>query len=235
MKLIRIISLMALALVAVNAEAQPEPVKVPATYNKLYVPNGFDSNDHVQVVGEGLFRNSCYRPADTKVKVDQDRRQIFVGPAAYEYSGFCLQVVLPFDRVLDIGILKPGAYEFVQISDGAKLGSIQVRKATSDMADDYIYAPISQAFFRQKGLKSEIYLTGDFPNSCMALDEVRVDVQKDVIVVLPIAKYGSNVDCQDGKFHFEKMVQVDLIKPGRYLLHVRSMNSNAVNTLVDVK
>jgi hypothetical protein len=211
------------------------PSKVPAMYDKVYVPQGFDSNDHIQIVGEGVFRNSCYRPADTEVRIDRPEGRIFVGPAAYEYNGFCLQVLLPFDRVIEVGILPAGDWEVVQSSDNSSLGKLHVKRATTESPDDYLYAPISQAFFRQKGQVSEIFVTGEFSNSCFKLDDVKVSVQKDVIVVQPIASLDNLQSCATGKFAFSKIIQVDLIPPGRYLLHVRSMNSKAINTLVDVK
>lgn len=236
MSFTQFVAMVALALVpSFNAMAEAAPVRVPATFNKVYVPNGFDSNDQVQIVGEGLFRNTCYRHTQPTVTVNHETKQILVGPAAYEYSGFCLQVVLPFERVLDVGILKTGTYEILQTTDKTKLGAITIKPALTDSPDDYLYAPISQAFFRQQGLTSEIYLTGDFPNSCMSLDNVQVDVQKDAIVVLPITKLEQRGDCQSGQFHFDKLVKVDFIKPGRYMLHVRSMNGKAVNNLVDIK
>lgn len=212
-----------------------EPVKVPAFYNKIYVPAGFDSNDQVEIVGEGLFRNSCYRPAETSIEVDHDRKIIKVGPAAYEYSGLCLQVVLPFDRVMNVGMLKPGTYEIVQAIDEAKLGKINIAKAQVNGPDDFLYAPISQAFFRQRGLMGEIFITGEFPNSCMQLDEVRISVEKETIVVQPIAKLEDTGDCKSGSFPFSKLVEVKFLKQGRYLLHVRSMNAKSVNALVDMK
>jgi hypothetical protein len=212
-----------------------QPSKVPAIYEKVYVPGGFDSNDHVQIVGEGMFRNSCYRPADTEVRVDKEAGRILIGPAAYEYSGFCLQVILPFDRVIDVGILPAGNWDIIQASDNSRLAKMKVRPATTESADDYIYAPISQAFFRQKGSSAEIYLTGDFPNSCFDLSEVRITVEKDVIVVQPISTANIHGGCTNGKFSFSRVTQIDLVPPGRYLLHVRSMNAKAINTLVDMK
>ena len=50
------------ALVFINSisfEAQAQPVKVPAYFQKMYIPGGFDSNDQIQIVGEGTFSNSC--------------------------------------------------------------------------------------------------------------------------------------------------------------------------------
>ena len=66
------------------------------------MPDGFVSNDTAQIVGEGMFSNSCYRHAETTVRVDHVNKTIHVGPVAYKYNGYCLQVILPFDRVVDV-------------------------------------------------------------------------------------------------------------------------------------
>jgi hypothetical protein len=217
------------------AKAQStDPVRVPALFGKAYVPNGFDSNDNIQFVGEGMFRNTCYRHANTTVRVDESQKTVFVGPVAYEYSGFCLQVILPFERVVDVGILKAGTWKIVQANGASELGEIKVLPALTQNPDDYLYAPISQAYFRQVGSGAEIVLSGEFPSSCLSLDQVKVEVQPDVIVIQPIAKMATGPTCKDGSFPFSKVVPVNSIKTGRYLLHVRSMNGNAINTLVSV-
>lgn len=211
-----------------------EPALKPATFNAMYAPSGFDSNDNVQFVGEGMFRNSCYRPAPASVKVDVAAMTITVGPAAYEYSGFCLQVILPFERVIDVGILKPGVYTVVQTPGASVLGTIKVVEAKTLNPDDFLYAPISQAFYRQRGLSSEVLLSGDFMTNCMSIDHVKVAIEEKAIVLQPIVKLEDRNDCLRGKFPFNKVVRIDLAPKGRYLLHVRSMNGKAVNTLVDV-
>lgn len=233
MNALSIVSLIAAASVA---NAQVEPTKVGSTYSKMYAPGGFDSNDHVQIVGEGIFRNTCYRPAQTKVRVDEATKQIFVGPAAYEYSGFCLQVILPYNRVIDVGILKPGKWQVLQGPQADPLGEVNVRAAITDNADDFLYAPISQAFFQQKGTGAEVLLAGEFSNACMKLENVMVTIEPEVLVLQPVAKMDEAMgNCRDGKFPFNKKVSIKILPAGRYLLHVRSVNGNAVNTLVDMK
>ena len=221
---------------SLKANASPEPVRVGATFSNVYIPEGFDSNDHVQIVGEGLFRNTCYRPAPGSLKVDESTKTISVGPVAYEYSGFCLQVILPFNRVVDVGILKPGTWQVVQTAGPTvqQLGEIHVVPALTNSPDDFLYAPISQAFFQQNGLMSDVFLTGEFHSSCMALETVKTSVQKDVLVLQPIAKMASGPGCKDGTFAFSKKVELGFVPKGHYLLHVRSMNGNAINTLVSV-
>jgi hypothetical protein len=230
------LSLLLLFAASTNAYASPEPVRVGATFAKIYIPEGFDSNDQVQIVGEGMFRNTCYRPAPGAVKVDDITKTILVGPVAYEYSGFCLQVILPFNRVVDVGMLKPGTWKVVQRAGATvqPLGEINITTALTNAPDDYIYAPVSQAFFQQDGLMSNVFLTGEFRSSCMTLDTVKISIQKDVVVLQPIAKVSGDPGCKDGTFAFSKKVDLGFVPQGRYLLHVRSMNGNAVNTLISV-
>jgi hypothetical protein len=214
-----------------------EPTTEAVTFSRIYVPRGFDSNDHVQFVGEGMFSNSCYRPASVTTSIDTATKTIKVGPVAYKYAGFCLQVILPFNRVVDVGVLSAGTWNVVQ-ADGKSIGSIIVKPALVADPDDYLYAPISQAYVHETANGTdELMLNGRFPNNCMSMDQIKFDVQDDVIVVQPIAKMSSQnaAQCKGPASEFTQVVKLGKLKEGRYLLHVRSMNAQAINTLVDIQ
>lgn len=221
-----------LAVPAIAAEEVRSPIQTPALFSETYIPAGFDDNDNVQIVGEGMFKNTCYRPAPTGVQVDQKNKVIRLAPAAYEYQGLCLQMILPFERTIDVGILKAGNYKVMQ--DGQEVDTLKVGVARSLAPDDYLYAPISQAYIHQEAGLKTLLVSGEFPTDCMKLDYVSTDVQKKVIVVQPIAKIEERNNCLRGKFPFSTSVELKNIPEGRYLIHVRSMNSKAVNTLVDI-
>ena len=125
MKKIILISFAIVSLAASFAQAKT-PSKVGVSFNKVYVPEGFDSNDTVQFVGEGLFANSCYRPAETRVTVDHAAKTITVGPVAYMYQVLCLQVILPFERVIDVGVLHEGEYTIRRENETESLGEFSV-------------------------------------------------------------------------------------------------------------
>ena len=229
-------SLAVFAIAFATAQAKADtPNEVYVDFAKVYVPDGFDNNDNVQIVGEGLFSNSCYRHVKTTVRVDHDAKTIHLGPVAYKYPGYCLQVVLPFDRVVDVGILQEGKYTVLREGNNQVIGQVAVHATTSKEPDDYMYAPISQAFFQSRGMLNKVYIVGDFPLSCMKMKEIKTQVQPDVLVVLPIAEIDSSIPCVEGRYHFETSADVGFMKPGRYLLHVRSMNGKAINNLVDVR
>lgn len=210
-----------------------KPTLTPTLFSAIYVPAGFDDNDVVQIVGEGIFRNSCYRPGPANALVDQANYTITLKANAYEYTGICLQVILPFERTIDVGILKDGTYKVMQ--DGQLMETFTVAKARSLGPDDYLYAPISQAYFRQEGRASKILLSGNFTNDCMKIDRIQTVVEKKVLVVQPIITTEERPNCKVGSFPFNAVATIENIPEGRYLLHVRSMNSKAVNNLVDVK
>jgi hypothetical protein len=210
------------------------PKLVPVAYEKVYVPVGFDDNDNVQIIATGEFAHTCYRQAETKVTVDQTKKVITLEPAAYLYDGLCLQVVLPFERVINLGVLSTGTYSIMQQGNSKVMGKLVIKRALRAEPDDYLYAPITQAYLHGEGARSEVRLTGFFPSTCMSMQEVKVDVQSDVIVVQPIAQMAQRADCKAAHVPFEQLINVDIQKPGKYLLHVRSMNGNAVNQMVDV-
>jgi hypothetical protein len=228
-----IYTLMVFLFMAFGTPALASPQKISVDFESIYVPGGFDSNDHVQIVGEGRFESTCYKPAETDASIDTSKHEIHLSPVAYKYPGLCLQVILPFERVIDIGILSAGTYSI--FSNGKKLGEIQIKKATTQSADDFLYAPVSQAFFRQKGLLSEVLLAGEFPNDCFKIDDVKVTFEPKVIVLQPLAKLEHPSACREGRFPFYHVVPIYLAPVGRYLLHVRSMNGKAINSLIEVK
>lgn len=217
------------------AEPKMTPDKVPVSFNQLYIAQGFDSNDNVQIVGEGRYLDGCYRNAETKVKVDHKAMKIHLTPYAYKYNGLCIKVILPFDRVINIGILKAGTYTITQGDQNNVIGKIETKPAITTTPDEFVYAPVSQAYFRNQGTINTVSISGEFSNSCMKLKEMQFDVQSNVLVVQPISEMTESSTCVEGSFPFESDTEVGPMKPGRYLLHVRSMNGKAVNNLVDVR
>ena len=219
----------------------PTPVQVSVTpsksavsFDKVFVPRGFDSNDNVEIVGVGNFAHSCYHMAPTDVIVDQQAHTITLSPVAYRIGGMCLQVELPFARVVEVGIVDPGHYQILQAADHKDLGTIEVEQAKTGATDNFLYAPITQAFYSEKNGTGQVQLTGNFPNSCMRLKEVRSSVSADTIVILPIVEMKDNGNCLSQSTAFKTVTNLSKIKPGQYLLHVRSMNGNSINDVIDI-
>jgi hypothetical protein len=219
-------------LFAVSANAD-NPKLIEARYRSTYVPGGFDSNDHVQLVAEGLFSNTCYRPAPALTDIDHQNKIVHLNPQAYFYDGLCLMVMVPYNQTMELGILESGTWKVVQGPEQADLGRFSVRESMTQSADDYLYAPVLQAYFKKDANGHFVNLTGEFTTDCMKLKNVKVVVEPKVIVLQPIAEVVKKESCKVGYFPYETEVRVPNLDKGRYLLHIRSMNGNAVNSLVD--
>lgn len=217
--------------------ASSEPVQQSSSYHTSYIPHGFDTNDQTQIVAEGSFTNSCFRPAGYAVNVDHKTKEIKVTPKAYRYSGYCLMMIVDYSEVIDLGLLKVGQYSILQNTGEQEryFGEISVRAATNSEADDYVYAPIDQAYYEKQNGKNEITLTGNFTNSCMKMADVMVSPKDNVIVVQPISEVDKTASCKDGRFPFKETVDLNVNQKGRFLLHVRSINSKSINKLIDIR
>ena len=167
------------------------------------------------------------------MEVDHQAKIIRVKPEAYFYGGMCLQMLVPYHQVLNLGILHAGNYTIAQ-DNFEVLGNVEVKIATNSTPDDFMYAPVSQAYMNHDAGKSTLTLTGEFTNSCMRLVDVVIGKQPKVITVQPIAEMDERDDCREGKFPFERKVVLGKVPAGRYLLHVRSLNATSVNSLIDL-
>jgi hypothetical protein len=217
------------------AHADTPPETVPAVFDKVYIPGGFDSNDNVQIVGEGMFANTCYKPGPTKFTIDRERKIVLLYPTAYRYDGACLFVMMPYSRQVDVGILDSGTWTVLQGANKTKIGEVNIRSSLSKNADDFVYAPVSQAFFNQTNKKTQVILTVELPCDCLAVEDVKLTLEKDVLVLQPILKPEVLTGGSTGFLPIKKVIDLPSIPAGRYLLHVRSMNGNAINTLVEAK
>jgi hypothetical protein len=218
---------------SISSLADNTPVKVDTSMGQAYIPDGFDDNDNVQIVGAGVFPNSCYRPADPDVQVNIEKKEITLTPKAYMYNGYCLQVLLPFEMTFNLGPLKAGTYSIKKLG-GTALGELVVRTSLTPDADDYMYAPIGQAFFNSTPEANTVILTGQFPLSCMKIKEIKSQVQPNVLVIQPIVEIDHDMNCEKGQFDFKVSEDLGPIKHGKYLLHIRSMNGKSVNSLINV-
>lgn len=216
-----------------RADTLPTTVNVPL--DRVFTPIGFDDNDRTQVAVEGLFANTCYRVGPHAVKVDDVKHTISIQQQAYYYGGVCLQMMVPFTQVIDIGLLRGGSYTIVDDKSKKELGVLPIAKSTNVGQDDFLYAPITDAYIINdaKNKRNSLVLTGSFSDRCSELQDVKVLYQDHVLVVQPIMKRTER--CEPVKTRFMKVVELEKEIHGMYMLHVRSLNGQAVNRLLDIQ
>lgn len=216
---------------------EPAPRNVTVSPATIYAPPGFDSNDNTQVVLAGMLPNTCYRAGpDAKVRVDKRAQKIFIANEAYLYpADMCLMMEVPFSKVVNIGMLPPGEYT-VYIEDargGAReMTTLPVALAHTRDADDQVYAVAESATVIRGGRTRSLILSGYLTGGCMHLKEVQVLYRRAGIVeVLPIATVDHVNQCTYQLTRFERKIELNTSWTGEALLHVRSLNGNALNVI----
>lgn len=213
---------------------QPELVDVPVS--EAYIPGGFDSNDRAQMVVAGYFTNTCYRLGPTEKTIDESTGTLSIRQKAYKYKGPCLMMMVPYSETVKIGILKAKDYKVVDGKTGNALGELPIKEAVSEEADDYMYAIVRDAYVAEvEGVKT-IILQGELPGSCWTFaDKKVVEDGKNVVTVMPILQKVDGAECSsEVRIPFVTTVSLPSGRTGRILLHVRSLNGEAINKVIDL-
>jgi hypothetical protein len=218
--------------------AQPEIILAPVDH--LYIPEGFDSNDSVEVIVTGTFSNACFSRNNVEVKVrDQliDIRITAMAPEVIMMAGrMCPQMIVPFKEVVSLGNLQGGDYKVV-VNAGSSFtlkNTLKVAEASSNSVDDHIYAAVEWV---ERKSENEFILHGWRYSNCIDLDKVKVVSNGlDTLSVLPVMKQLSDF-CPMKMTPTAYPVKLDFssIKMKRPLLHVRTMDGKSVNSIVPIK
>lgn len=215
----------------IEARAAEELVDLKPT--TLFVPVGFDDNDSVVAVVDGYLPDTCYRLRSSEVTTDLSAKTITVQPKAVRLPGMCMDVTVPYTQVVDLGTLPGGTYS-ISTPDQSMNETLHVKRATTEKPDDYLYAPVDSAQIEVQGTaKLRTILKGRLTNTCLRIQEVKVINSGKTIEVLPIMEQldeaPGGLECATKEIPFEQKVALPRLTPGRYLLHVRSLNGQAIN------
>ncbi len=208
--------------------------------DNIYLVQGFDTNDNVEIIFEGQYPNACYKVGPTKNKVDSANKKIYLDNLAYRTQDeICARVIVPYQKEVHLGPLEGGKYEVLfKNAEGNydSQGFLTVEKATAESVDNYLYAPVNQ-IVSLAGTKN-IRLEGEITRDCLELDRVEVSYtqQPAVVVVLPIMKMVKESKCSATEDVDEFSYEVDLseVPEGRYLIHTRTLNGRARNKIMNL-
>jgi hypothetical protein len=221
-----------------NIQAQT-PLVVEAPLDYIFIPNGFDNNDNVEVVITGKFPSPCYTRNKVTVDVKDSTVRILITSLARQNlsSSFCEPLAVPFKEIVTVGNLQGGKYQVV-VNEGGKHqlnGELTVDVSNSEAVDDHLYANveyIDTGF--TGGLSGDALLVGTAASSCLELDRVEyLTNNKDTLSVLPIMKKISSY-CPEKSHRLEVPIKFDpsAFSHRKVLLFVRSIDGKSIINLV---
>lgn len=209
------------------------PTKNFVPVEHVYVPHGYDSNDLVEIVVEGMLPNLCHKAPTTEVTVEGNKVSIKVESLYYAPSNpFCPPMIVPFLEIVTLGNLKAGSYE-IEVNAHTPYpakANLLVVATTSQNIDEHTYASVE--YIEQDG-SDTVVLKGFNPSFCFELDRVAItDNGSDTYSLQPIMKQVSDF-CPMKLVPFEIPVKLPTtLTKDVVLVHVRSMNGKSVNTLL---
>lgn len=226
-----------------------------AYINNLFIPNvGFDDNDNIEFMIEGILPNPCYGISD-KPRLEVSFGNFHVRQQTYrKVEGPCsapdgaLKGIyanpVPFDDVVKLGVLQKGSdYKlFYQSTAGYRSRSFNVKSAPNDSIDSLNYARVENAYIPVRtfeGSPVRIVIQAAIISSCQRpTKEFRLapddNPSDDIVVILPEVDVAKDDLCVATYEPFEQVVAIPGLKAGRYQLHVRSFNGASVNRLFNV-
>lgn len=209
------------------------PRKVVLPIDNIYIPNGFDSNDSVEVIISGYLPNLCHKNPMTEFTINQNKIAIKVTALKYDKSNpFCPEMVVPFLTSVKLGVLAKGKYSI--LINNKKSDTLFVEESSLSAKDNHIYGYIS--YIDQSSLKdNNITIKAYNISDCMQLDRVEIyNNGKNTYSILPIMKQIRDF-CPMKMVPYEFNVKIpSVLKTKKVLLHVRSIDGNSVNAEVEL-
>ena len=213
----------------------------PATYEwlvaKVYTPEGFDDNDTAMVVFDGFLENSCDIPLEPEREILPDFGTIVVKTQARR--GWCADgEAVSFHQEVALGILPTGDYD-ISVNGNRLIEPLAIAESDNAGPDDFRYAAVASAdvVMRRDGVwQAELLLV--LTNSCEQVAEVIVTdhaAAGGTIEVLPTLDWVDAEECwpvENPQWVFAPLPEMP--QAGRYLLHVRAKEGEALNTLFNV-
>jgi hypothetical protein len=219
--------LLFVSLLSLNAMAIQ---KVQLMSGKLYVPEGFDSNDLVEVVVSGKLPDLCYRNPTVEVERDGDTFEIYL----YAYHvpvEPCRKIALPYMEKVNLGMLPQGNYKAKLIGEHAPLDTVEIKvtEAISQLQDEFNYGNVMG--IRERENSRQIELIGTNPVNCLKFVKMETVIQAKVIVLKP--HFKEQGECKEMPTPFSIKYEVPFLPqhPRGLLLHVRVMDGRSYNYL----
>ncbi len=205
----------------------------------IFIPSGFDSNDNVQIIVNGILPNPCYKVQGIETKLNQKSKKIEIKIIGARTVGdICITILSEYTEVVNLGKLTTGKYKIKAIGRKSNIKkTFNISEATTTNQDNYQYAQITAVKINNTDFENhsaEISIDGNFRESCFSLDKMNLNITKDkVIEVLPIMKKTSKM-CQDVLVPFNYTLSTGPLVEGKYLVHVRSEKGTSLNTVIDL-
>jgi hypothetical protein len=197
---------------------------------KLYVADGFDDNDLVEITVVGTLPNTCYRNPSFELIRKGEKVEIRLFAHYVPLEEGCRNVSIPYTETINFGMMYPGNYGINLVNKrNTETKNLLIKQASSQLMDEFLYGNVSGVV--ENDANREIELIGANPVNCLVFDKMITDVQNSMIVLRPQFKEVGTCENKSTPFKIKYNVPYLPNQPKGVLLHVRVMNGRSYNYL----
>jgi hypothetical protein len=201
----------------------------------MFVPEGFDDNDGVQIVLDGWINSSCDTVLKPKIHVNLGNNTIHLEAQAKTGNYECLPVRTRYTKVAHVGVLPYGDFEVIT-NNGWLVRNLTVGEATNSGPDEFQYADVKEAFIDyapddKNDSKWSVVMKGQFKNSCQKWDKIEAKLDNNTYVILAKIKTEGEICLPIVEDFVARVFIEEPMTESRYLAHVRAANGKALNVV----
>ena len=147
------------------------PISVIVQPEQIFVMNGFDDNDNVELIVSGYLPTLCHQAPTLKQRVEGHDVLLTLTALYFDQSNpFCTQIPIPFLEVINLGMLEAGEYKVTVNRDTPYESSefLHIAPAPTHEQNSFTYAQV-EYIEKEIGTRN-IILAGTNPSNCFELD-----------------------------------------------------------------
>lgn len=199
------------------------------SFNHVYAPNGFDSNDNLEIFVEAVPPTLCSKILPAMISVEEGT--IHIGLSYEELRPNCSGPAIPVLETIKLPELTAGAYNIIVNNDVSKATNLVVAPHKPQSAiDDHIYPMVYD--IEKFSADNSILLKAYNPSDCYQFEGYEVMSNgKDSFSVLPKLQQVRDL-CPMKLTEFEVEIKLpETLSRKKVLLHIRSIHGKSFNRL----
>lgn len=202
---------------------------------KLYVAQGFDDNDLVEVTIVGSLPDSCHRNPTFEIDRKGNNEYIIrLYAHLVPNPEGCRKVSMPYQETINFGMMYQGEYSISLVNKkNTEKKTLTINPASTYLVDEFLYGNVNGVV--ENDANREIELIGINPVDCLVFEKMDADIQNSMIILRPHFKEAGV--CKNIPTPFKITYQVPHLPdaPKGILLHVRVMNGRSYTYLYQNK
>ena len=245
---LRILFILVLMLLFIGGAKAEKTVFDYPIDNVFVVPQGYDTNDNVEVTIHTQLPNACFKPLPFALEKKEQNKFYLNFKVKRKELSVCKDFLpssfsspIYYTKTLSLGQLSQGKYQLFYDNDSQKVQkSFFIKNANRDEIDDILYAPVTHVFIQDliyTTADANVILTGILASNCVRFvsDEFEVNRQGDIFVITTKLEKKPGEVCRENLRPLQGFVSLGPIKnAGTYLVHVRSQSGLSVNKVFKV-